>query len=665
MHKDQIKNRISKLRAEIEHHRYLYHVLDTQEISDGALDSLKNELERLEKANPEFITNDSPTQRVGGQPLAKFKKVKHEKPMLSINDAFTREDISDWLERISKLTKNKLDFFCETKMDGLAISLLYEKGVLVRAATRGDGEVGEEVTKNIRTIESIPLRLRKVGESWSQSVEVRGEVYMTKDVFNNLNKRLAKQGEKTFANPRNAAAGSIRQLDPKLTASRQLKFMAYDLLTDFGQRTHQAAHELLKELGFRAGDYLRICKNLDEIFVFFTELKKIRDKLPYWIDGMVVVVNDLVVLQQLGVTGKAPRGIIALKFPAEQVTTVVQNVIVQIGRTGVLTPVAVLQPVAVAGSTVSRATLHNFDEIDRLDIRIGDTVIIQKAGDIIPEVVGVIKNLRSGFEKKIKRPTKCPVCGSEVVRPKNEVNFYCPNQGCFAQQQELLYHFVAKNAFDIVGLGPKIIDQLINEGLIEDAADIFALTKGDLEPLDRFAEKAADNLVTAIDQAKKITLPRFIYALGIRHVGEQTAIALAEKFGSLDKIKNASEAELAAVNDIGPVVAKSIFAFFHQAKNIKLLTKLFARGVMITKMSVSKQSKKLAGQILVLTGTLPNLTRDQAKQMIRDSGGKISSTVSQDTNYVVVGEEPGSKYTRAKQLGLKILTEQEFLDLLK
>ncbi len=664
MDKNQAKDRIAKLRAEIEHHRYLYHVLDAPEISDGALDSLKNELENLEKQYPEFITEDSPTQRVGGSPLAKFKKVKHDKPMLSINDAFSRQDLDDWFERISKLTQANLDFFCEPKIDGLAVSLRYENNKLVRAATRGDGLVGEDVTMNIRTIESIPLRLHDEKNQLPQVVEIRGEVYMTKNVFEKLNKELLKQGEKTFANPRNAAAGSIRQLDPRLTAKRELKFMAYDIVTDLGLDSHQAVHEKLKQIGFRAGDYLKLCKDLDEVFVWFNELKKIRNKLPYWIDGVVVMVNNLAVFNQLGFTGKASRGILALKFPAEQVTTIVENVIVQVGRTGVLTPVAVLRPVTVAGTTVSRATLHNFAEIERLGIKIGDTVIIQKAGDIIPEVVQVIKNLRTGKEKNIKVPKRCPVCNSSVVKPESEVNFYCSNKSCFAMQREQLYHFVSKNAFNIVGLGPKIIDQLIEEGLIEDAADIFALTKGDLEPLDRFAEKAANNLIASINQAKKISLARFIYALGIRHVGEQIAIALAENFSSLENLRKASQEKLADINDIGPVVAKSIYDYFQQPKNIKLIEKLLATGVVISVAKKSKQNK-FFGKNFVLTGTLSSLTRDQAKEYIRRFGGRVSSSVSRQTDYVVVGSEPGSKYAQAKKLGVKILNEKEFLDLIK
>jgi DNA ligase (NAD+) len=658
------KKRIIKLRAEIERHRYLYHVLDTQEISDGALDSLKNELVQLEKEFPQFISPDSPTQRVGGQPLAKFIKVKHTRPMLSINDAFSPADMNEWIERLQKLTSQKLEFFCEVKMDGLAMSLFYENGKLVRAATRGDGLVGEDVTMNIRTIESIPLVLRDEKYTLPTHVEVRGEVYMSKDVFVKLNKALEKKGEKTFANPRNAAAGSIRQLDPKLAAERQLKFMAYDLVTDLGQHTHQQVHVLLKQIGFRAGDYLRVCKNLPEVFSFFNELAKKRAKFPYWIDGIVVVVNDLQTFQQLGLTGKAPRGIIALKFPAQQVTTKVLDIIVQVGRTGVLTPVAVLIPVSVSGSTVSRATLHNADEVRRLDVKIGDTVVIQKAGDIIPDVVQVLVNLRTGREKKFIMPSTCPVCGSSVKKPVGEVNFYCTNKNCFAVQKESLYHFVSKDAFNIDGLGPKIIDQLIEVGLIKDAADFFDLTTGDLEPLERFAEKSAQNLITAIAAAKTIELARFIYALGIRHVGEQTALALAQRFGSLKKIMSASPVDLSGVNDIGGIVAKSIYEYMNNGKNILFLQRLLAKGIRLQTANQSI-STKLVGKSVVVTGTLPTLSRDEAKKMIRAAGGSFSSSVSTQTDYVLAGDKPGSKYEQAQKLNVKIISEKDFLNLIK
>ena len=548
-------------------------------------------------------------------------------------------------------------------MDGLAVTLVYQDGLLQLAATRGDGKIGEDVTLNVRTIESVPLRLRQVKSDWPRRIEVRGEVYMTKQVFEELNKRQRAKGEPEFANPRNAAAGSIRQLDPRLAAERKLSFMAYDLVSDLGQKTHAEAHHLLKQIGFKAGDYLQLCHSLDEIFSFFEKLQKIRKKLPYWIDGIVITVNDIATFKELGITGKGPRGAIALKFPAEQVATRVKDIIVQVGRTGVLTPVAILEPVQVAGTTVSRATLHNMDEIKRLGLKIGDTVIVQKAGDIIPDVVKVLPNLRTGQERNFVMPSKCPVCGSKVIRPEGEVNYYCSNKNCFAIQKEHLYHFVSKPAFNIEGLGPKIIDQFIEAGLIKDASQIFDLTAGDLEPLERFAEKSATNLVTAIAQAKRIPLHRFIYALGIRHVGEQTAIALANHFGSLSKLMSASKEELSQVPDIGPVVAASIYGYFRDPKNQKFIQSLLDKGIKIEN-PTSRPVGSLAGKTFVLTGALQTMTRQQAKELIRSAGGRAASSVSSRTDYVVAGKDPGSKYDKAKALGIKIISEDEFLRLL-
>jgi len=663
MNKEQAKKRIAKLREEINKYSYEYHVLDKLSVPDSVWDSLKHELAELEKQYPDLITPDSPTQRVSGKALDKFTKVKHQVPMLSLNDAFTREDIADWIERLGKLTSKRLSYFCEPKMDGLAITIVYQDGLLQLAATRGDGKIGEDVTLNVRTIESVPLRLRQVKAHWPRRIEVRGEVYMTKQVLKELNKKQRAKGEPEFANPRNAAAGSIRQLDPRLAAERKLSFMAYDLVSDLGQKTHAEVHQLLKQLGFKAGDYLQLCHNLDEIFSFFEKLQKIREKLPYWIDGIVITVNDIATFKELGITGKGPRGAIALKFPAEQVTTRVKDIIVQVGRTGVLTPVAILEPVQVAGTTVSRATLHNMDEIKRLGLKIGDTVIIQKAGDIIPDVVKVLPNLRTGEEKNFVMPRHCPVCGAKVIRPEGEVNYYCSNKNCFAIQKEHLYHFVSKPAFNIEGLGPKIIDQLIEAGLIKDAAQIFDLTAGDLEPLERFAEKSAANLVTAIAKAKRIPLHRFIYALGIRHVGEQTALALAEHFGSLAKLMSASKEELSQVPDIGPVVAESIYDYFREPKNRQFVQSLLDRGVEIENPS-GRPTGSLAGKTFVLTGTLQTMTRQQAKELIRSAGGRVASSVSSKTDYVVAGKDPGSKYDKAKSLGVKIISEDEFLRLL-
>ncbi len=661
MNTSQAKQRIATLRSEIDHHRFMYHVHDTTTLPEGALDSLKKELQDLEERYPDLITSDSPTQRVGGSPQQGFKKVTHQKPMLSMTDAFDRDDMDAWLTRIKKLTDKPIDFFVEAKMDGLAISLEYIDGVLVRAATRGDGRVGEDVTHNIKTISAVPLKLR--GKKLPQRVEVRGEVYMTKQAFERLNQRQIARDEKVFANPRNVSAGTIRQLDPRLTAERELAFMAYDLATDLGQTTHEETHSLLRDLGFRAGDHTKVCRSLNDVFSFYKTVAKKREQLPYWIDGLVVVVNANEVFDALGVVGKAPRGLIALKFSAEQVTTTVEDIIVQVGRTGALTPVAVLLPVQVAGTTVSRASLHNSDEIKRLDVRIGDTVVVQKAGDIIPDIVQVLTRLRTGAEKKFRMPKHCPICGAPVTRADGEANQYCSNQHCAAIQRESLYHFVSKAAFNIDGLGPRSIDQLLDHGLITDAADLFVLTPEDLEPLEGFAQKSAQKTIAAIKQSRTISFDRYIYALGIRHVGEQTARALAAVFDSLQQLQAASYEVLQSIDDIGEVVARSIIEYFADDAHQKVLQKLSANGVVAI---ASKQSSgsSLAGSTFVVTGTLPDYTRDQVKQMILAAGGSVASSVSKKTSYLLAGEHPGSKYTKAQALGVTILDQAGFEQLL-
>lgn len=663
MNKAEAKKRIEKLKQAINKYSYEYHVLDKLSIPESVWDSLKKELADLERQFPDLITPDSPTQRVSGQPLDKFVKVQHKTPMLSLNDAFGKDDVKDWMERVERLAKQKLSYFCEPKMDGLAISIIYKKGLFYRAATRGDGQIGEDVTLNVKTIESVPLRLYDIGIDYPEEVEIRGEVYMTKQAFAELNKKQRKKGEPEFANPRNAAAGSIRQLDPRLAAERNLSFMAYDLVTDLGQTTHQQVHQLLSKMGFRAGDYLQLCSDLDEIMSFFAKLEKLREKLPYWIDGVVITVNDLAVFKSLGVVGKAPRGALALKFPAEQAATRVKDVIIQVGRTGVLTPVAVLEPVQLAGTVVSRASLHNFDEIKRLGLKIGDTVVVQKAGDIIPDIVKVLPELRTGEEKEVRVPRRCPICRSPVVRPTGEVNYYCSNKNCFAIQREHIYHFVSKPAFNIEGLGPKIVDQLLDEGLIKDASQIFDLTEGDLLPLERFADKSAANLIQSIKKSKRLPLSRFLYALGIRHVGEQTAVALARHFGSLDKIMSASLDQLKQVPDVGQVVAESIYNYFHDPKNIKFIQSLLDKGVVIES---EKTSKNLPwqGKTFVFTGALSNLTRSEAQQKVRELGGSVANSVSKKTDFVVAGDNPGSKYEKAKKLGIKIISENDFLQML-
>lgn len=665
MTKEEVKNRIAKLKKEINHHRYLYHVLDRQEISDAALDSLKHELYKLEQEYPEFLTADSPTQRVGGQPLDKFVKVKHKVPMLSIEDVFNFQELEDWQKRINKLIpRAKFDYFAEVKMDGLAVSLIYEDGVLVQAATRGDGKVGEDVTQNIKTIEAIPLKLRENSKvkDLSGRIEIRGEIFMTKKVFAKLNKEQKKKGEKVFANPRNAAAGSIRQLDPKITASRQLDFFAFNLITDLGQLTHEKSHELMKNLGIKINSLVSGCKDLEEVENFYNKVNQQRDKLDYWIDGIVVNVNKNDVMKKLGVVGKTKRGMVAYKFPAQQVTTIIEDVKFNVGRTGVLTPLAYLKPVQVAGTTVSHSTLHNIDEIKRLKIKIGDTVILEKAGDIIPKIIKVLPKLRTGKEKKIKIPTRCPMCNSLVIRKKGKVGIYCSSSKCFSIEKENIIHFVSKKGMNIDGLGEKIVEQLMKEGLIHDPSDIFKLKISDLQPLERFAEKSSQNIIDSIEQSKKVDLAKLIFALGIRHVGEETAIDLAQYFGSIDKIKKTSLADLQKVPDIGTIVAQSIYDYFQDKKNSQLVDELL-NFLEIAK--VIKQKQILAGKAFVLTGALDSMTRDEAKSRIRRLGGDVASSVSKNTDYVVAGDEPGSKFDKAKKLGVEIISEKEFLNIIK
>lgn len=675
MNKQQAKKRIAKLRQVINLHSYQYHVLDKSEVSDAIWDSLKHELYQLEQAYPELITSDSPTQRVGGKALDKFNKVRHKKRMLSLEDVFYLEEFKAWQERIQKLVPSqKLDYFAELKIDGFAASLIYKNGVLFKGATRGDGRIGEDVTLNLKTINSIPLKLeihQKLSSNITDKIntllnhgeiEIRGEVYMTKKVFEKINQERKKQNLPQYANPRNTAAGSIRQLDPKVAASRKLDFLAYDLVTDLGQKTHQEKHQIIKALGFKIS-LEQYASNLNEVIKFWDKVKQNRSKLYHQIDGLVVVVNNNRIFDKLGVVGKAPRGAIAFKFPAKEVTTVVEDIVVQVGRTGALTPVAHLKPVRLGGILVTRATLHNADEIKRLDVRIGDTVVVQRAGDVIPDVVRIIKKLRTGHEKRFKMPQMCPICGGLVKRPKGEVVHRCINKQCSSIQRQKITHFASRKGFEIEGLGPQIVNQLMDQGLIIDSADLFSLTQGDLVPLEHFAEKAAENLVKSINQSKKISFAKFIFALGIRHAGEETAIALANYFGSLEKMRKANLQELFKIEDIGPIVAKSIYQWFNDKKNKQFIDRLIKSGVEIERLKPAK--KELRGIIFVLTGELDTLTREQAKTKIRQLGGDVSSSVSQKTNYLVAGHEPGSKYQKARKLGVKIIKEKEFLRIIK
>lgn len=671
MTKQEVKQRIEKLKKLISHHRYLYHVLNRQEISDAALDSLKHELYQLEQKFPEFITPDSPTQRVAGKPLEGFVKVKHEVPMLSIEDVFSEKELLDWEDYLKRLqpSRHPFEYFAELKIDGFAVALIYEDGILKYGVTRGDGKVGEDVTQNLKTIESIPLKLREWRGLTSalERIEIRGEVYMRKEAFEKVNQERKKKGEPLYANPRNLAAGSIRQLDPKLAASRPLEFLAYDLVTDLGQKSHSEEHQILKALGFKTDSYAKICKNLEEVVELWRKVAKKRAILPHLIDGVVVIVNDNDLFDKLGVVGKSPRGMRAFKFSPEQATTIIEDIKLQVGRTGAITPVAYLKPVQVGGVTVSRATLHNTEEIKRLGVKIGDTVIVGRAGDVIPEVIKVLPKLRTGREKKFQMPTTCPVCGRKLVRKAKEVVWRCKNPDCQARRREFLYHLTSKKAFDIEGLGPKIIDQLMDENLISRAPDIFELKEGDLLPLERFAEKAAQNLVKAIQKSKKITLARFIYSLGIRHVGEETAIDLANYSGSIDKLKKASRQDLEKIPDIGGKVSESIYNWFQQKRNQKLIDDLTKAGVTILPPETPPAGGgKLAGLTFVITGTLELMSRTEAEKKIRLQGGHPLSSLSKQTDYLVVGKEPGStKLVKAKELGVKTIGEKEFLEIIK
>jgi DNA ligase (NAD+) len=665
--KSDAKKRVEKLKKVIGHHRYLYHVLDKQEISDAALDSLKKELFDLEQQYPELVTPDSPTQRIGGEPLKKFKKFKHPSRMHSFNDAFNREDMNNWEERFSKLIKDpvKNGYYCELKLDGLAIELVYEGGILVTGATRGDGTIGEDVTENLKTIEAVPLNLNEAKIKVPKELIVRGEVFLGIKEFKRINKEQEKKKLKVYANPRNLAAGSIRQLDPKVTASRKLDSFAYSLVTDMGQKTHEDEHELLKELGFKTNPHNKHQKDLDGVQKFRDKWEKDKEKLGYEIDGVVAIVNNEGKFNSLGVVGKAPRGAIAYKFSPVEAQTIVEDIIVQVGRTGVLTPVAVLEPVEIGGVTVSRATLHNLDEIKRLGVKIGDTVIVGRAGDVIPDIREVIKDLRTGKEKEFHMPKKCPVCGGKVVRISGQVAYRCANKDCPAIKREGIYHFVSRGAFNIEGVGPKIVDQLMEAALIRDAADLYFLKKDDLLNLPRFADKSAENTVDSIQDSKEIPLHKLIYALGIANVGIETATDLARRFGTLDKLSGASEEELVRVKDIGEVVAKSIYEWFKNKYNRELLKKLDKVGVRSEPVKMAKKSSKFSEKVFVFTGSLDTISREEAGDKVRDLGGDLSSSVSKNTDYVVAGSDPGSKYDKAKKLGVKVLTEKEFLNLIK
>jgi len=642
MEKKEAQERIEKLRSEINRLRYLKHVENREELSEGAEDSLKHELYLLEQKFPELITFDSPTQRVAGKPLDKFVKRRHSKPMISLEDCFTFDELKSWSEKAARFSSTaaieKSGYFMELKIDGLAMALVYKNGVLEAAVTRGDGVTGEDVTSNIKTINSIPLRLNEKSEYFKAAsggdFEIRGEVYLTNKSFKQINAAQAKDGAAVFANPRNAAAGSIRQLDPKISASRKLSFFAYEVTTGIGQKTHEEEHEIAKSLGFPVIDQNQFCKDLDEIELFHKKWEKKKDELDFGIDGVVVVVNDEKLRDHLGVAGKSPRGAIAYKFAAEQATTVVENIVLQVGRTGALTPVAYFKPTLVAGSTVSRATLHNADEIEKKDVRIGDTVIIQKAGDVIPEVVRVIENLRPTAAVPFKMPTE--FLNSKVYRKEGQAIHYIENKDIFEVQRRKISHFVSRQGFDIDGLGIKIIDQLIKGGLIQDGADLFYLKFEDLKPLERFADKSATNIIASINKSKEIELGKLINALGIRFVGVETANDLAREITqehkplhgreAIQKLASFSKDDLLNIYEIGTVVAQSIYEYFRDDKNLFFIDKMWKAGVTAILPKVGgPKSNRLKGMIFVFTGALPTLSRDKAQDIVRSMGAMFQA----------------------------------------
>jgi len=686
----QAAERIAKLRKEIDRYRYQYHVLNNLEISEAALDALKHELYKLESEHPELITPDSPTQRVAGEVAKGFKKVQHAVRMLSLEDVFSAEEAKEWLARIKKLDSHCDDhgLYAEIKMDGLAISLVYQDGQLIQGSTRGDGTIGEEVTQNIKTIESIPLslrmptdheldafckkfhghmderRLRHMATKHEGRLEIRGEAYMKRSQLKKLNAELKKRGEAELANPRNAAAGGIRQLDSKVTTERHLSFVAWQLVGDAGLRTHEQSHEFMKLMGFPSGDFNALCHDIDGVNKVMERIGKVRDSLDFQIDGVVINVNDDRAFEELGIVGKTPRGSVAWKFAAEQGTTVVREITVSVGRTGVLTPVAVMDPVQLAGTTVTHATLHNEDEILRLGLRIGDTVIVEKAGDVIPKIVQVLPKLRTGKEKSFKMPTHCPICGSKVERKEGEVATMCSNPRCFAQELARLGHFVSRTALDIRGLGEKILETFIQEGIVREPADLFRIQPGDLGGLEGFGEILSNKLVKEIQTHRHVELPRFIYALGIRHVGAENAILLARHFGTLEKLRSATLEELDAVEGIGDVVAKAIHDFFRDKDEIKRVDHLLD-FVKITNYELRITKGPLTGTSWVFTGTLESMPREEAKDAVRKLGADVSESVSKKTSFVVVGAEPGSKADKARSLGVTVLDEKEFLKKIK
>lgn len=658
-----------KLRREIRHNEYLYYVLDAPEITDAEYDRMMVRLRELEARYPDSIPADSPTQRVGGRASSQFTEVRHLEPLLSLGNVFSAEELRAFDERVRSglPAGSKVEYVMEPKIDGLACSLIYENGKLVRAATRGDGVVGENVTANVRTIRSIPLTLKVPdGETVPELLDVRGEVYMPRQAFMRLNEQRAERGESEFANPRNAAAGSLRQLDPQVTASRSLSFFAYYLVGEGAQLKHSESLALLAHYGFKVSENYKVVENIDEAIKYIGDFNELRQGLSYDTDGAVIKVNDVYQQRILGATGKDPRWATAYKYPPEQAETTLEDIDWRVGRTGVLTPTAVLTPVKLSGSVISRATLHNEDFIRAKDIRIGDRVVINKAGEIIPEVLRVVVEKRTGDEKEVEIPSVCPECGWRVERQGEEAAIRCTNPHCPALGREGLIHFVSRDAMNIDGCGPSVINALLDAGLVRDAADLYSLRKDDLLKLERMGEKSADNLLAALAESKKNELDKLLFALGIRHVGAKVARILATEFGSMEKLQQAQPEELAQIRDIGDKIAESVVTWLNVPANIDLVERLAAAGLTMTfTPPASQEDNPFFGKTLVFTGTMPTLGRAEAKTMAQDVGAKVSGSVSKKTDYVIAGAEAGSKLEKAQQLGVTVIDEAEFLRLLK
>ncbi|GAB4113752.1 MAG: NAD-dependent DNA ligase LigA [Candidatus Caldatribacteriota bacterium] len=667
--KEKIRKRIEELKKEIEYHNYRYYILNEPIISDVEYDRLLSELINLENRFPEYLTPDSPTQRVGMEPVSEFTTIKHLTPMLSLSNAFSDEELLAFDQRVKKMSGvEEIEYIVELKIDGLAVALVYEGGILIRGATRGDGVTGEEITNNLKTIKTIPLRLRS--ENLPDLLEVYGEVYMRKSDFRKLNEERENQGESLFANPRNAAAGSVRQLDSHITAQRKLDIFIYRAnFPDMEKKfiTHQEVLNYLLKIGFKINPHTRICKNIKEVIEHCHQWIEKKEDLDYEVDGMVIKVNSLTLRRELGFTTRSPRWAIAYKFPAQQATSIVRDIIVQVGRTGALTPVAILEPIQISGSIVKRATLHNEDEIRRKDIRIGDTVIVQKAGEVIPEIVKVIKEKRTGQEKVFRFPEYCPVCGGKVFRPKGEAITRCINLSCSAQLKESIRHFASRDAMDIEGLGPAVIEQMVDKGLVKNISDLYFLKKEEIQNLERMAEKSALNLLQSIEESKKRTLSRLIYGLGIRFVGVHLSEVLSKHFSSLDHFRKITKDDLLKIKEIGPKSAESILLFFQEKDNWWIINRLREAGVNLggdEKEKIKEEDLPLKGKQFVLTGTLQDFDRNEAKEIITRLGGRVTGSVSKKTDYVVVGEDPGSKYQKAIDLNIPILKEKDFKEMI-